>query len=76
LLPIARPHWVVLVAVASQTSTDAALEIVDADEVLAIMLVVRRNSQKAPVGGEAWICVTDVRELAGFLTALVVPHEC
>src|SRR5260370_29239821 len=37
LLPIAGPHWVVLVAGASHTSTDAALEMVDADEVLALM---------------------------------------
>src|SRR5260370_22310853 len=70
-----RSQGVVLVASIGQTSADTTPQIVNADEVLAVVLIVRRNREEAPIGGEVWIFVTDFEELTQFLAALVVPHE-
>jgi hypothetical protein len=64
-----------LVAAVGQASAGATLQIEYSDEMFAVLLVVRRNSEKIPIGGEVWIFVTDLGELTQFLATLVVPHE-
>src|SRR6266851_9846861 len=70
-----RPNGQLLIAAIGQPSTNPPLQVIDTDEVLAVALVIRRNSEKAAVRRECRVLVTNLGKLALFFAARVVPHE-
>ena len=53
-----------------QTSAGATSQIEYSDEMFAIVLVVRRDNEKAPIGGKVGILLTNLGKLSQFLTVL------
>ena len=74
-LPIAGPQGVMLVAGVGQPSAGATLQIEYTKKVFAIVLVIRRDKEKAPIGGDVRILITNLMKLAQFLAILFVSHE-
>jgi hypothetical protein len=74
-LAVRRPHRIAFAASFGDASADSALQIVDTDEVFAVVFIIRINRQGTPVGRKLGALETDFRKLAELLSRRVVPHQ-